>query len=116
MYVYISYIILKLHIKMIYNVKHIVQKRSMKRNKDTGEMMVKVIWEDGTKNFEPLCSFYNGLHYNEHMDVKITEHKQTAIEYPYHKRHCLVCDERVYDGMIFCGGTVECMSIKERYE
>lgn len=105
---------------MSYIVKHIIQMRSMKRNKDTGEMMVEVIWEDGTNNFEPLSKFYNlgadRMYYNEYMDVIVTRHKNTAIEYPYRKRHCLVCDKRVYDGMILCGNSEQCLSIKERYE
>jgi len=105
---------------MIYNVKHIVQMRSMKRNKDTGEMMVEVIWEDGSDSVQALSDFYNlgtnGVYYNVHMDVIVSRHKNKAMKYPYHKRHCLVCNERVYDGMLFCGGTEQCMSIKERYE
>ena len=94
--------------------------RSMKRNKDTGEMMVEVIWEDGSDSVQPLSDFYNlgagGVYYNEHMDVIVTSHKNKAIKYPYHKRHCLVCDERVYNGMLFCGNSEQCLSIKEIYE
>lgn len=105
---------------MIYNVKHIVQMRSMKRNKDTCEMMVEVIWEGGSVSMQPISDFYNlgtnSRYYNEHMDIIVTSHKNKAMKYPYHKRNCIVCNERVYDGMLFCGSSVLCMSIKERYE
>ena len=94
---------------MIYNVKHIIQMRSMKRNKDTGEMMVEVIWEDGSDSVQALSDFYNlgtnGVYYNVYMDVIVSRHKNKAMK-----------NERVYDGMLFCGGTEQCMSIKERYE
>lgn len=101
---------------MLYNVKRIVPMRSMKRDKRTGEMMVRVIWAvDGSTTFEPLSNFYNGDFFNSEMDTIIKEYKKTAMEYPFRNRHCLMCDEKVNCSMIFCRRR-SCSVVKSLYE
>jgi hypothetical protein len=87
----------------------------MKRN-ESGEMMVQVVWKiDGSTTFEPLSNFYTDRHVNVKMDRIIKKYKKTALEYPFRKRHCLLCDERVRSSMLFCRRT-KCSMIKHVYE
>ena len=102
---------------MFYCVKRILPMRSMKRHKATGEMMVRVMWADEHESVtvEPLSNFYDGDRVNVKMNAIIKEYKRTAIEFPFRKRHCLLCDRRVHDAMIFCEGK-RCAHIRGFYE
>ena len=100
---------------MLCNVQQIIPMRSMKRHRDTGEMMVHVIWENGETTFEPLSHFYNGVYYNIYMSNIIMHYKTIATHYPYHKRNCLLCNKRVEESMIFCKSD-KCAFIRDRYE
>ena len=101
---------------MFHTVKEIIPMRSTKRDKDTNEMIVHTLWNDGSISFEPLSNFYNGVYYNLEMDEIITRYKKTAMDYPKHKRKCLSCNNKVSGGMIFCCKNNKCVSIKQRYE
>lgn len=100
---------------MMHLVKRILPMRSMKRHKATGEMLVHVMWTDDTVTVEPLSNFYYGDRVNVKMNAIINRYKQTAVEFPFRKRHCLLCDTRVDDAMIFCEDK-ECSEIKSFYE
>lgn len=100
---------------MFHLIKRILPMRSMKRHKATGEMLVHVMWTDNSVTVEPLTNFYDGDRVNVHMNAIINRYKQTAMEFPFRKRHCLLCDTRVHDAMIFCEGK-KCAYVKEFYE
>ena len=82
-----------------------------------GKRLFKVLWNNKTVTKEPLENLVDGKTYHHDILPILQEYQRVAKLKPTHRRHCLTCDRKTFEGSLFCTykkNSYRCDAMKRR--
>jgi len=89
---------------LIKRIKHNRNRPRINNGNNIGALSFYIIWEDNTETTEPIQNLIDkdNESVNEHILDIINDYKNTAREYPRNNRCCIMCFNKINNGMFMC--------------